>query len=64
MVDSEEVDGVEELTYQGAMVDKEGGGNKDVMHRLQKACGFIPDTKEVGAARGIGRRARICLFKT
>ena len=32
MVDGEEVDDVEELTYQGATVDKAGGGSKDVMH--------------------------------
>ena len=32
VVDGEEVDDVEELTYQGATVDKEGGGSKHIMH--------------------------------
>ena len=32
VVDGEEVDDVEELTYLGATVDKEGGGSKDIMH--------------------------------
>ena len=48
MVDGEEVDDVEELTYLGAMVDKEGGGNKDVMHRLQKACGVFQTLRRLG----------------
>ena len=48
VVDSKEVDGVEELTYLGAMVDKEGGGNKDVMHRLQKACGVFQTLRRLG----------------
>ena len=48
MVDSEEVDGVEELTKPGAMGDKEGGGNKDVMHRLQEACGVFQTLRRLG----------------
>ena len=28
---------VEEFAYLGATVDKEGGGSKDITHRLQKA---------------------------
>ena len=34
MVDGKEVDDVEEFTYLGVIVDKEGGGSKDIMHRL------------------------------
>ena len=36
MVNGEEVDDVEEVTYQEAIVDKEGRGSKDIMHHLQK----------------------------
>ena len=36
----EEVDDVEEFTYPGAVADKDGGGSKDIMHRLQKARGL------------------------
>ena len=31
------------LTYLGAIVDKEGGGSKDIMHHLQKAHGTFRD---------------------
>ena len=48
MVDGEEVDDVQKLTYLGAMVDKEGGANKDVMHRLQKASGVFQKLRRLG----------------
>ena len=64
MVDGEEVDDIEEFTYLGAIVDKEFEGSKDIMHRLQKACGAFPRLRRVYAARGIGRRTKILLFKT
>ena len=46
VVDGEEVDGVEEFTYLAAIVDKEGGGSKDIMYRLQKACGVFQIQEE------------------
>ena len=64
VVDGEEVDDIEEFTYLGAIVDKEGGGSKDIMNRLQKACGAFQRLWMVRAARGIGRRTKILLFKT
>ena len=64
MVDGEEVDDVEELTYLGEIVDKEGGGSKDIIHRLKKARGAFQRLRRVWAARGIGRRTKIRLFKT
>ena len=63
MVDGKEVDDVEEFTYLGAMVDRLGGGSKDIMHRLQKARGAFQRLGRVWAARGIGRRSKIRLFK-
>ena len=48
LVDGEEVDDVEELTYLGAIVDKEGGGSKDIMHRLQKARGVFKTLRRLG----------------
>ena len=47
-MDGEEVDDVEELTYLGAIVDKEGGGSKDIMHRLQKARGVFQTLRRLG----------------
>ena len=64
MVDGVEVDDVQELTYQEAMVDKEGRGSKDIMHHLQKVCGAFQTLRRVWAATGIGRRTRIRLFNT
>ena len=46
-VDGKEVDDVEEFTYLGAIVDKEFGGSKDIMHRLQKACGAFQRLRRV-----------------
>ena len=63
VVDGEEVDDIEEFTYLGAIVDKEGGGSKDIMHRLQKARGAFQRLRRVRAARGIGKRTKIRLFK-
>ena len=64
LVNGEEVEGVEEFAYLGAIVDKEGGGSKDIRNRLQKARGEFQRLWKVWAARGIGRRAKIRLFKT
>ena len=63
-MNGEEVEGVEEFAYLGAIVDKEGGGCKDIRNRLQKARGEFQRLWKVWAARGIGRRAKIRLFKT
>ena len=64
MVDGEELDDIEEFTYLGAIVDKDGGGSKDIMHRLQKARDAFQRLRRVWAAKGIGRRTKIRLFKT
>ena len=37
VVNGREVEDVKEFIYLGASVDKEGGGSKDIMNRLQKA---------------------------
>ena len=53
-----------EFPYLGATVDKEGGGSKAFMNRLQKARRAFQRLGKVWAARAIGRRTKICLFKT
>ena len=55
-VNGRELEDVEELPYLGATVDKEGGGSKDIMSRLQKVRRAFQ--------RGKGRRTKIRLFKT
>ena len=59
----EEVDDVEEFTYLRAIVDKEGGGSKDIMHRLQEVRDAFQRLRRVWATREIGKRTKIRLFK-
>ena len=61
-MDGEELDDVEEFTSLGAILDKEGGGSKDIMHHLQKARGAFQRLRRIWAE--IERRAKICPFKT
>ena len=61
MMDGEEVEDVVEFTYLGAIVDKEGGGIQDIMHRPQKAQGTFQRLRRVWAARETGRRIKIPL---
>ena len=58
-MDGEEVDDVEAFTSLGAILEKEGGGSKDIMHRLQKERCAFQRLKTIWAAREIGRRAKI-----
>ena len=51
MVNDEEVEDVEEFVYLGAIVDKEGGGSKDIRTRLQKARGAFQWLWKVRTAR-------------
>ena len=64
VVDGQEVDDIEEFTYQEAIVDKEGRGSKDIMHHLQKARDAFQRLRRVWAARGIGKRTKISILKT
>ena len=64
MVNDREVEYVEEFLYLGVTVDEEGGGSKDIMNRLQKARRAFQRLGKVWAVRGIGRRTKICRFKT
>ena len=59
MVDGEEEDDVEEFTFLRAILDKECGGSKDIIHRLEKARGAFQRLRRIWAAREIGRRAKI-----
>ena len=64
VVNCEEVEDVEEFVYIVAIVDKEGGGSKDIGNRLRKSRGTFQRLWKVWTARGIGRRTKIRLFKT
>ena len=64
VVNSEEVKDVEEFAYLGAIVEKKGGGSEDIRNRMQKARGAFQRLWKVWVARGIGKRAMMCQFKT
>ena len=64
VVNGEEVKDVEEFAYLGAIVEKKGGGSEDIRNRMQKARGAFQRLWKEWVARGIGKRAIICLFKT
>ena len=51
VVNDEEVEDVEEFVYLGAIVDKEGGGSKDISTRLQKARGAFQRLWQAWTAR-------------
>ena len=64
VVNDEEVEDIEGFAYLGAIIDKEGGGSKDMRNRLQKVRGAFQGQWKVWTARGIGRRTKRRLFKT
>ena len=63
-VDNDPVEDVSEFEYLGAMVDGEGGGDRDIKNRLQKARGAFHRLARLWNTRGIGRKTKIHLFKT
>ena len=64
IVNNETVEDVNEFIYLGAMVDKEGGGDRDIKNRLQKARGAFYRLNRIWNTRSIGRNTKIHLFKT
>ena len=64
LVNNEPVEDVSEFTYLGAMVDKEGGWDKDTKNMLQKARGAFNRMNRILSTRNIGRNTKIHLFKT
>ena len=64
VVNVEEVKDVEEFAYLGAIVEEKGGGSEDIRNRMQKARGAFQRLWKVWVARRIGKRAKMCQFKT
>ena len=52
------------VAYLEAIVDKKGGGSEDIRNRMQKARGAFQRLWKVWVARRIGKRAKMCQFKT
>ena len=47
MVNGEQLENVADFVYQGAYVDKEGGGSADIGNRLQRAQSAFQRLKSV-----------------
>lgn len=63
-VNGQEVEEVDEFVYLGAIVDKEGGGSKDIKNRIQKARGAYRGLWRIWSARGIGQKTKLRLYNT
>ena len=47
MVNDEEVEDVKEFVYLGATINKEGGGSRDIMDRLQKTLVEMAEVNDI-----------------
>ena len=55
---------VEEFTYLGAKVNKDGGGMEDLQNRLSKVRGTYVRLIKIRNSKSISKRTRMKLFKT
>ena len=60
----QDIQDVEQLTYLGATVNKEGGGMKYIKNRLSKARGAFVRMKQVCNSSNISRRTKVKLYKS
>jgi len=58
------IEDVEEFTYLGAIVCKDGGGMKDLKNRLSKARGAFIRLKKIWRSSNISRKTKLRLYKT
>ena len=59
-----DIEEVDEFTYLGAIVCKEGGGMKDLRNRLSKARGAFVRLKRIWSSNNIYRRTKLRLYRT
>ena len=59
-----QIENVQEFTYLGATIGKDGGGTEDLQNRLHKAKGTFYNLSKVWRMRNIGRNTKVKLFKT
>ena len=63
-IDGQDIEDVEEFTYLGATICKEGGGMKDIKNRISKARGAFVRLKKTWRSSNISRKTKLKLFKT
>jgi hypothetical protein len=59
-----EIEDVDEFTYLGAIVCKDGGGMRDLKNRLSKARGTFIRLKKIWRSSIISRKTKLRLYKT
>ena len=63
-VDGQDISEVDEFTYLGAIICKEGGGMKDMKIRISKARGTFSRLRKIWNTKNITRRTKLRIFKS
>ena len=63
-IGEQDIDEVDQFTYLGATVCKEGGGMKDLKNRLSKARSSFVKLKKIWSSNSISMKTKLKLFKT
>ena len=63
-INRQDIEEVDQFTYLGATVCKEGGGMKDLKNRLSKARGAFIRLGKTWSSNSITRRTKLKLYKT
>ena len=63
-LEGKDIEDVDEFTYLGAVVSKEGGGGKDMDSRLNKARAAFTKLNKVWNSNQISRKTKIKLYKS
>ena len=63
-VNGEHIEDVEDFTYLGATVSKDGGGMRDLKNRLSKARGAFIKMKKIWNSKSSTRKTKLRLYKT
>ena len=63
-IKEQDIEEVDEFTYLGATICKEGGGMKDLKNRLSKARGAFARLNKIWNSNNISKRTKLKLYKT
>ncbi len=64
VIDGNRLDDVEEFSYLGATISKDGGGTRDMKNRLSKARGTFVRLRKIWSSKQILRKTKLKLFNT
>ena len=60
----DDIEKVDEITYLGAKLCKEGGGMKDQRNRLSKARGSFVRLKTIWSLKSVTKKTKLKLYRT